>query len=119
MKCTVTGDISRASAKVQSELPGRGKQAEKEGEKYAAQAGAKVDSAVSSPYYSYYSYYSHSFPKPLAYFSNISSLKWNLGGSYGIVAHEHMLFLPPIAIYYAICQEHKLILLFLGRKRSR
>ncbi len=44
------GDFSRASAKVQSELPGRGKQAQKEGEKYAAEAGAKIDAAVSSPF---------------------------------------------------------------------
>jgi len=39
-------DLSHASAKVQSELPGRGKEARKEGEKYAAEAGAKIDSAV-------------------------------------------------------------------------
>ncbi|KAI1260898.1 hypothetical protein F5Y18DRAFT_431684 [Xylariaceae sp. FL1019] len=39
-------DAHRASAKVKSELPGRGKEFEKDAEKYAAQAGAKVDSAI-------------------------------------------------------------------------
>ncbi len=43
------GDLSRASAKIKSEVPGRTKEAEKEGEKWAAQAGAKVDAAVSIP----------------------------------------------------------------------
>jgi len=39
-------DIHSASAKVKSELPGRTKEAQKEGEKWASEAGAKVDSAV-------------------------------------------------------------------------
>lgn len=47
-------DLSKASAKVKSEIPGRTNQAQKEGEKYAQEAGkyahdagAKVDSYVS------------------------------------------------------------------------
>jgi len=43
-------DISRASAKIKSEIPGRGTEAKKEGEKWASEAGAKVDSAVSVPF---------------------------------------------------------------------
>jgi len=39
-------DLSKASAKVKSEIPGRTKEAEKTGEAWAAQAGAKVDSAA-------------------------------------------------------------------------
>ncbi|KAE8453014.1 hypothetical protein EG329_012201 [Mollisiaceae sp. DMI_Dod_QoI] len=39
-------DVSKASAKVQEQLPGRTNQAQKEGEKWASQAGSKVDSAV-------------------------------------------------------------------------
>ncbi|CZR59737.1 uncharacterized protein PAC_09631 [Phialocephala subalpina] len=39
-------DASKASAKVQEHLPGRGTQVQKEGEKWASQAGAKVDAAV-------------------------------------------------------------------------
>jgi len=39
-------DISKASAKVKSEIPGRGKEAQKEGEKWASEAGAKLDSAT-------------------------------------------------------------------------
>ncbi|KAG0652141.1 hypothetical protein D0Z07_1039 [Hyphodiscus hymeniophilus] len=39
-------DLSKASAKVQEQLPGRGTQAKKEGEKWASEAGAKIDSAV-------------------------------------------------------------------------
>ncbi|KAF8862426.1 hypothetical protein BDZ45DRAFT_671164 [Acephala macrosclerotiorum] len=39
-------DVSKASANVQEHLPGRGTQAQKEGEKWASIAGAKVDSAV-------------------------------------------------------------------------
>lgn len=42
-------DASKASAKVKEEVnaaPGRGKEAEKRGEQYAHQAGAKLDSAV-------------------------------------------------------------------------
>lgn len=46
MRC-ITADAHSASAKIRSELPGRGREAEKDAEKYAAQAGAKVDSAVS------------------------------------------------------------------------
>jgi len=39
-------DLSRASAKVKSELPGRGNQAQKEAEKWGSEAGAKLDSAT-------------------------------------------------------------------------
>lgn len=42
-------DASKASAKVKEEInaaPGKGKEAEKRGEQYAHQAGAKLDSAV-------------------------------------------------------------------------
>ncbi|KAH8596527.1 hypothetical protein B0O99DRAFT_620685 [Bisporella sp. PMI_857] len=39
-------DLARASAKVKSEIPGRGKEAQKEGEKWASEAGAKLDSAA-------------------------------------------------------------------------
>jgi len=42
-------DASKASAKVKEEvnvMPGRGKEAEKRGEQYAHQAGAKMDSAT-------------------------------------------------------------------------
>jgi len=39
-------DLSRASAKVKSEIPGRSKEAKKEGEKWASEAGAKLDSAT-------------------------------------------------------------------------
>ncbi|KUJ11988.1 uncharacterized protein LY89DRAFT_673783 [Mollisia scopiformis] len=39
-------DVSKASAKVQEQIPGRTNQAQKEGEKWASVAGAKVDSAV-------------------------------------------------------------------------
>ena len=46
MLTTVTGDLSRASAKIKSELPGRGNEAKKEGEKWASEAGSKLDSAV-------------------------------------------------------------------------
>jgi len=45
-------DLSRASAKVKSEVPGRGKEAQKEGEKWASEAGAKLDNAVSITLYS-------------------------------------------------------------------
>jgi hypothetical protein len=41
------GDLSKASAKVKSEIPGHAKEAQKDAEKWAAQAGSKVDSAVS------------------------------------------------------------------------
>ena len=43
----VTADVSKASAKVQDQLPGRGTQAKKEGEKWASEAGSKIDAAVS------------------------------------------------------------------------
>ncbi|KAH6674131.1 hypothetical protein B0J14DRAFT_589286 [Halenospora varia] len=39
-------DLSKASAKIKSELPGSGKEAQKDAEKYASEAGAKVDSMV-------------------------------------------------------------------------
>ncbi|KAK0107066.1 hypothetical protein ONS95_003776 [Cadophora gregata] len=42
----VEADLSRASAKIKSEIPGRTKEAQKEGEKWASEAGAKLDSAV-------------------------------------------------------------------------
>jgi len=42
----IAGDIARASAKVKSELPGRGTEAKREGEKWASEAGSKLDSAV-------------------------------------------------------------------------
>ncbi|KAI9054095.1 hypothetical protein LZ554_001266 [Drepanopeziza brunnea f. sp. 'monogermtubi'] len=42
----VEADLSRASAKIKSEIPGRTHEAQKEGEKWASQAGAKLDSAV-------------------------------------------------------------------------
>ncbi|THV51101.1 hypothetical protein BGAL_0123g00130 [Botrytis galanthina] len=40
-------DLSRASAKVKSEIPGRTTQAQKEAEKWGSEAGAKLDSAAS------------------------------------------------------------------------
>ncbi|ESZ97503.1 hypothetical protein SBOR_2050 [Sclerotinia borealis F-4128] len=39
-------DLSRASAKVKSEIPGRATQAQKEAEKWGSEAGAKLDSAT-------------------------------------------------------------------------
>jgi len=39
-------DLSKASAKVKSEVPGRTKEAQKDAEKWASEAGSKVDSAV-------------------------------------------------------------------------
>ncbi|KAE9377886.1 hypothetical protein N431DRAFT_479033 [Stipitochalara longipes BDJ] len=39
-------DLSKASAKVKSEVPGRTKEAQKDAEKWATVAGSKVDSAV-------------------------------------------------------------------------
>jgi len=41
--------MSTASAKVKGELPGRAKEAQKTGEAWASEAGAKIDSAVRSP----------------------------------------------------------------------
>lgn len=55
-----TADAHKASAKIRSELPGRGSQAEKEAEAYGKQAGAKFDSAVRTHNYQY-----HSLPKLL------------------------------------------------------
>jgi hypothetical protein len=46
------GDLSKASAKVKSEIPGRSKEAQKDAEKWASEAGSKVDSAVSDLKYS-------------------------------------------------------------------
>lgn len=46
---TKIGDLSRASAKVKSEIPGRSTQAQKEAEKWGSEAGAKLDSAVRLP----------------------------------------------------------------------
>lgn len=43
----IAADVSKASAKVQEQLPGRANQAKKDGEKWASEAGAKLDSAVS------------------------------------------------------------------------
>lgn len=39
-------DVSKASAKVKSEMPGRANQAQKQGEAWATEAGAKIDSAT-------------------------------------------------------------------------
>jgi len=39
-------DISKASAKVKAELPGRGQQAKYEAEKWGSEAGAKLDSTT-------------------------------------------------------------------------
>jgi len=39
-------DLSKASAKIKSELPGRGKEAQKNAEAWASEAGQKVDSAT-------------------------------------------------------------------------
>jgi len=36
-------DLSKASAKIKSEIPGSGKEIKKDGEKWASEAGAKVD----------------------------------------------------------------------------
>lgn len=44
---TTIADAHKASAKIRSEMPGRGSQAQKEAEAYGQQAGAKFDSAVS------------------------------------------------------------------------
>ena len=39
-------DIAAASAKVKSEIPGRSKEAQKDAEKWASEAGAKLDGAA-------------------------------------------------------------------------
>jgi len=39
-------DLSRASAKIKSEAPGHAKEAQKTGEKWASEAGAKIDNAT-------------------------------------------------------------------------
>ena len=44
---SIKADVSKASAKVQDQIPGRAAQAKKEGEKWASEAGAKIDSTVS------------------------------------------------------------------------
>lgn len=44
----VPGDLSKVSAKVKSEIPGRTKEAQKDAEKWASEAGSKADSAVSN-----------------------------------------------------------------------
>jgi hypothetical protein len=41
--------MSKASAKVKGELPGRTNEAQKTGEAWASEAGAKIDSAVRNP----------------------------------------------------------------------
>ena len=43
----VIDDASSASAKLKGELPGSGKEAQKQGEEYAHKAGAAIDSTVS------------------------------------------------------------------------
>ena len=40
-------DAASLSAKMRSEVPGRGKEAQKAGEEWASQAGAKIDKTVS------------------------------------------------------------------------
>lgn len=45
-----SADTSKASAKVKGELPGRTKEAQKTGEAWASEAGAKIDSAVRFPH---------------------------------------------------------------------
>ena len=42
--------MSAASAKIKSEIPGRTHEAKKETEKWGAEAGAKIDGAVSIEY---------------------------------------------------------------------
>jgi len=39
-------DLSKASAKIKSEIPGRGKEAQKKGEAWASEAGLKIDNAT-------------------------------------------------------------------------
>ncbi|PQE03697.1 calcofluor white hypersensitive protein [Rutstroemia sp. NJR-2017a BBW] len=39
-------DLTRASANIKSEIPGRGKQAQKEAEKWGSEAGAKLDATT-------------------------------------------------------------------------
>jgi len=39
-------DLSKASAKIKGELPGRGKEAQKKGEAWASEAGQKFDNAA-------------------------------------------------------------------------
>lgn len=43
----MTADVSKATAKVKSEIPGREKEAEKTAEKWSAEAKAKADGLVS------------------------------------------------------------------------
>jgi hypothetical protein len=42
--------MAKASAKVKSEIPGRAKEAQKKGEAWASEAGAKIDNAVRHPH---------------------------------------------------------------------
>ena len=44
---TTTDDAATASAKIKGELPGSGKEAQKQGEEWASKAGQKLDSTVS------------------------------------------------------------------------
>lgn len=48
LKCS-TADASKVSSQVKNELPGKGKEAQKEGEALFNQAGAKFDQAVRFP----------------------------------------------------------------------
>lgn len=60
LTAVVIADISKASAKVKSEIPGRENQAQKDAEKWSAEAKAKADTVVSGgrwllfPPYQYY-----------------------------------------------------------------
>lgn len=47
MPSAIAADAHKASAKIKSEIPGRGQQAEKEAEALGQRTGAKIDSAVS------------------------------------------------------------------------
>ncbi len=43
-------DVSKASARMKGGFPGLGRDAEKKGETWASEAGAKIDSAVRDPH---------------------------------------------------------------------
>jgi hypothetical protein len=45
------GDLSHASSKLKGDLPGKGTEIKKDAEKWGAEAGAKLDSAVRVPFY--------------------------------------------------------------------
>jgi hypothetical protein len=47
MLTLIIADAAKVSAKISSELPGRGTQAKKQSEAWATEAGAKIDSTVS------------------------------------------------------------------------